>query len=87
MLRGIDFVHFVNSVRLSWFHDERSLFHRRSPSGFAVHLTRPTRSIHGFQMKSQEICRICVIRGRFFWQALNARWRIRVVKRLLRKKP
>src|SRR5258708_10057654 len=25
-----------------------SLFHRRSPSGFAVHLARPTRSIHGF---------------------------------------
>ena len=43
-------VHFVNSVRLSRFHDETSLFHRRSPSGFAVHLIPPTRSIHGFQL-------------------------------------
>jgi len=30
---------------LSWFHDSASLLHHRSPTGFTVHLVRPTLSI------------------------------------------
>jgi hypothetical protein len=63
----------IQNQNNSWFHDETSLFHRRSPSGFAVHLTRPTRSIHGFQIKSLKICGICVICGSFL-ASLESMW-------------